>query len=105
MKEARRGGGLFGRAALLVLLMLAGLWFAGGRQAWNRYRLRGDLRSALQAYKEGREEEGRRLLELADARLNLRTLPPGPEKDLYGEIRKLLVRRAFEEQLKRERQD
>ena len=105
MREARRGGGLSGLVALLVLVMLAGLWFAGGRQAWNRWRLRGELRGALEAYQAGREDEGDRLAERAKRRTNLSALPPGPERDLYHSLRAVWVRRAYEEQLKRERQD
>lgn len=104
MRETRRGGGLSGLVALLVLVMLAVLWFAGGRQAWNRYQGRSLLRGALQAYQGGREEEGGRLLELADQRMNLGTLPPGPEKELHRQIQIILVRLAYVEQMKREGQ-
>ncbi len=104
MKEARRGGGLFGLVALLLLLMLAAAWFAGGRQAWNRYQVRSLLRGALQAYEAGRDEEGRRRVDMADERMNLGTLAPGPERDLHRQIQIILVRRALVEQSQRQGQ-
>jgi hypothetical protein len=103
MKETR-GGALVTTIVGLILLMAAGGWLAG-RGAWNRYQLRGLLRGAIEAYRAGDDRTAESLQSRAGARANLNALPPGRERDLYDELRAILVRRAYEVQLSRERQD
>lgn len=86
----------------LVLLLVAGGWIVWGRGAWNRYQIRELLRGAQTAHDEGRETEARDLLRRVGELANLSDLPPGPGKDLY---KAFLIREAYEEQLKRDRQE